>query len=220
MESNLQVKKCPGVYMLKNIINGNFYIGHASNLRSRKSSHFTNMRHGWHKNKHVQNAANLYGADKFTFNVLEYCEKDKKILAQIETYYVKLLKPEYNIREVEESNLGLKKSAEDIEKTVSKLRGVPRSEEVKNKIRISLLGRKRPKEVMDRIANLLRGRPNIKNRKPIIQYDLQGNFIKEWAAIVEAGKFLNVHFSNISSACLGKRKSAYGFKWQFKKKII
>lgn len=53
-------------------------------------------------------------------------------------------------------------------------------------------------------------------QKSINQYDLDGNFIKEWSSAVEAGKSLNKLQSAISSCCRGKLKSAYGFIWKFK----
>lgn len=40
--------------------------------------------------------------------------------------------------------------------------------------------------------------------KPIIQYDLQMNKIREWKSIAEAAKFLNLKASNISAVCLQK----------------
>ena len=52
--------------------------------------------------------------------------------------------------------------------------------------------------------------------KPILQYDLQNNFIKEWSSATEAGKFLNKKNSAISECCNNKRKSAYNFIWKFK----
>ena len=51
------------------------------------------------------------------------------------------------------------------------------------------------------------GLPPILN-KVIYQYDLQGNFIKEWKSIVEAAKFLHVSESCIGKAVLYKRTSA------------
>lgn len=53
--------------------------------------------------------------------------------------------------------------------------------------------------------------------KPILQYDKQGNFIKEWNSGAEASKKLNILLSHINECCHNKRKSAYGFIWKFKK---
>jgi len=51
-------------------------------------------------------------------------------------------------------------------------------------------------------------------RKPIIQYDLEGNFIKEWNSIREASLHLNMH--NIGGACRGKYLTCGGFIFRFK----
>jgi hypothetical protein len=55
--------------------------------------------------------------------------------------------------------------------------------------------------------------------KPILQYDLQGNFIKEWSSIKEANLNLTNKIRNSSSigmSLLGYIKTAYGFIWRYK----
>lgn len=52
--------------------------------------------------------------------------------------------------------------------------------------------------------------------KPILQYDIKENFIKEWISAVEAGKSLNKPSSAISECCSKKRKTAYKYIWKFK----
>ena len=56
---------------------------------------------------------------------------------------------------------------------------------------------------------------DIRKSKPIIQYDLQGNFIKEWASAAEAGRNGYNSF-NISSCCNNKLKSHKNYIWKFK----
>ena len=68
-----------------------------------------------------------------------------------------------------------------------------------------------------KISNKLKGRKiNWIKTKPIFQYDLNGNFIKEWTSAVEAGKSLNKPSSAISECCSNKRKSAYKYIWKYK----
>lgn len=56
-----------------------------------------------------------------------------------------------------------------------------------------------------------------KRIKPILQYSLKGEFIKEWEALKDAEKFLNVdNHSNISACCQGKQYTAFGFIWRLK----
>jgi hypothetical protein len=54
--------------------------------------------------------------------------------------------------------------------------------------------------------------------KPILQYDLQDNLIKEWPSISEAYLSLNKKITNgcINLACKGKIKTAFGYKWKYK----
>lgn len=51
---------------------------------------------------------------------------------------------------------------------------------------------------------------------PVLQYDLNGNFIKEWDGIIDATKEVGKHSTNIMRCCQGKFKQAYGFIWKYK----
>lgn len=52
----------------------------------------------------------------------------------------------------------------------------------------------------------------------IIQYDKNGNKIKEYESIIEAVKITNINRTNIGKCCNGKRKTAGGYIWKFKNK--
>ena len=54
-----------------------------------------------------------------------------------------------------------------------------------------------------------------KGGKLVDQYDMDGNFIKSFDSIAEAGKFINRHPSQISRCCNGKAKTCYGCIWKF-----
>ena len=54
--------------------------------------------------------------------------------------------------------------------------------------------------------------------KPIIQYDIYGNFIKRWKSINDACRNLNYATTFISRCCSGKCKSAYNYVWKYDKK--
>lgn len=51
--------------------------------------------------------------------------------------------------------------------------------------------------------------------KPVLQFDLEGNYIKRWENCVEAGKCLGVNGNSISRCARGDRKKAYGFMWRY-----
>jgi hypothetical protein len=54
------------------------------------------------------------------------------------------------------------------------------------------------------------------NLVPILQYDLEGNFIKEWRSGKEASLYLNVNKQNICNALKNRAQSAYGYIWKYK----
>lgn len=52
--------------------------------------------------------------------------------------------------------------------------------------------------------------------KPILQFDLNGNFIREWSCANDIGRKARV---NISYCLKGRTKTAYGFTWKYKEEI-
>ena len=52
--------------------------------------------------------------------------------------------------------------------------------------------------------------------KPVLQFTLDGEFVREWESTIEIYRELGYSQGNISSCCLGRLKSAYGFKWKYK----
>lgn len=57
-----------------------------------------------------------------------------------------------------------------------------------------------------------------KRERPILQYDLNGNFIREWESVCEAGKFYGLCYgaSGIRTACNNPNRTCKGFKWKYK----
>jgi len=52
-----------------------------------------------------------------------------------------------------------------------------------------------------------------KGNKSVLQYDLQGNFIKEWEYLSLAKKDIK---GDIQACCVGKQKTAGGYIWKYK----
>jgi nucleosome binding factor SPN SPT16 subunit len=50
--------------------------------------------------------------------------------------------------------------------------------------------------------------------KSVLQYDLEGNFIKEWSSVTEARKQTNI--SKIDKVARGEGKTSGGFRWKYK----
>lgn len=56
----------------------------------------------------------------------------------------------------------------------------------------------------------------LKKSKPVLQYTIDGEFVKEWPSAAEIERELGYSNANISKCCLGKCKQAYGFVWKHK----
>lgn len=55
---------------------------------------------------------------------------------------------------------------------------------------------------------------------PVLQFDLDGNFIKEWESANEVSKSFNHCNSLVSMCCKGRRKTGYGYIWKYKSDIL
>ena len=55
-----------------------------------------------------------------------------------------------------------------------------------------------------------------KRCKPILQFDLENNFVKEWDSFKDITTNLGFHNSGLCFCCKGIQNTAYGFKWKYK----
>lgn len=122
---------------------------------------------------------------------------------------------------------------EEYKKKMSKvLTGIKRSEETKKKIseaqkgNKNCIGRFMSQETRKKIGNANRGRKltekqkehlsNIsKNKKKVNQYDLSGNFIKQYECLKQAEKETGILSQNIGEVCRGQQKYAKGYLWRY-----
>lgn len=91
---------------------------------------------------------------------------------------------------------------------------LPMSEEQKERIKNTLKGRKITEEQRQ---NYLKAKESQKREnhwaaKKVYQYDLSGNFIKEWNYIKEVEKE-NLKHKQVYSCLRGKNKTASGYRW-------
>lgn len=112
---------------------------------------------------------------------------------------------ELSKKKISESNRGKVHSEETCKKISNSHKGKTLSQITKEKIRIGNIGKgmsvENRKKVSERVS------------KPIIQYDLKGNFIKEWRTVTDAKKFFK---GDIPATLKGKQKQSCGFKWKYK----
>lgn len=52
--------------------------------------------------------------------------------------------------------------------------------------------------------------------KAVLQYDKEGNFVREWPSTHEVERQTGFAQSHISKCCRGELKSVYGFIWKYK----
>jgi group I intron endonuclease len=118
---------------------------------------------------------------------------------------------------------GLKHSNETKDKIKQSNTNKIVSEETKLKQRLQKLGTKRSIESKLKQGKSMKGKSQPKSfydkkDKPILQYDLNGEFIKEWKSITEANNVLKIDKGSISNCINMKRqKTAGGFIWKIKK---
>jgi group I intron endonuclease len=108
--------------------------------------------------------------------------------------------------------------------------GGPKSQETKDKMSKSGLGVPQPNGFGENISKKLKGRnvtwghklggkdtPRMILRKPVIQEDKNGNFIKQWDSGMEAERVFgkDKYSDNVGACCRGKQKTAYGFIWKY-----
>lgn len=95
---------------------------------------------------------------------------------------------------------------------VSQLEWNSYREQIKNAINIGLIdySKLNYKEINKKVIS--------KTRKPICQYDLNGNFIKQYVGVNEAQRQTGIY--NISKCLTGKKSNVCGFIWKYKKEVV
>lgn len=196
------------IYQILNVKTNKIYVGSSlQRCGRRKTQHFTTLRKNKHHSSYLQNSFNKHGEENFVFEVIEtlyfentYCRNlAKELLESIETFYIQHLKASYNMTKIAKRGIlvppGLLKKKGKM------------STEIKQKISLANKGNKKPEGFASQF------------KKPILQYDLEGNFIREWEGALDAATSLNIRRQSISECARldGKRKiSVSGFQWRLK----
>lgn len=61
----------------------------------------------------------------------------------------------------------------------------------------------------------LKGKDNVCS-KQVLQFDMEGNFIKEWGSTMDIQREMNISNSCISACCLGIYKQSHNYIWKYK----
>lgn len=95
-----------GIYRIYNNINGDCYIGSATNFNERCRGHIKQLMNNKHHSIILQRAVNKYNIDNFIIELILPCKKD--FLIFYEQLFIDELKPKYNICHKAGSVKGLK----------------------------------------------------------------------------------------------------------------
>lgn len=201
-------KKEAGIYIFTNKINGKVYVGETMNIYDRMS------RHRLMKDKtYFHNALRKYGWENFQIEI-EYFPNFCKInLLDLEEELIKrfnsLIPQGYNICKRGTDRTGVKASAETRKKMSDALKGRIFSEETRKKLSDDKIG--------DKSYCYNKTGDKCPNSKPVLQYDKDGGFIKEFSCLAEVERTLGIFKANVSRCCLNKRgyKTAGGFIWRY-----
>lgn len=218
-------RKYKFIYKTTNNINGKIYIG----------QHITDRLNDGYKGSGIviEQVFKKYGKHNFKIDILEFYEGDsKEEFNNLERSYIEKfdsINPEVGY------NRTLCCGGGFLGEEVYKKRFYRHSEEAKRKIGLAHKGKVISKESIEKMRKTKLGKINnnrkkktIEERKkrvisrkrerPILQYDLNGNFIREWESVCEAGKFYGLCYgaSGIRTACNNPNRTCKGFKWKYK----
>jgi len=115
-------KSKAGIYMWKNLLTGDIYIGQSKDLSKRLRKYFTLSYLKSKETLIISRALIKYGYINFSLSILEYC--DTSLLLEREQYYLDKLQPQYNILKLAGSSSGYKHTPESKAKRSKALKGV------------------------------------------------------------------------------------------------
>jgi hypothetical protein len=216
------------IYGYRNKINGKIYIGKTCQKEEIRKIQHKNSK----KNDHFHNAIRYHGFDNFEYFVIKDSIDTEEELNKLEIFYIEQYNTftdrtkGYNSTAGGEGSVGHKPSKETRELMSKSRTGLKRTEEQKLNMSLAQTGREITAEHRDKIRNshigCKRSPEHIKNAaegayKKIEQWSLDGDLIKIWNSLKEAGETLKIHRGSISGCANGypKNKTAGKFIWKF-----
>lgn len=202
------------IYKITNSCNRMSYVGQTFNLEERWYSH----KHKQKSNcRYFKSAFDKYGINNFQFVILCICfdeDMDKYEQHYIDKYNTKVPNG-YNLRD---GGNGGRHHEETKQKIAAALKGKKiqhvhpwigrkHTEETKALISEKLKGKKKSSEFCKKMSE-------VAVKKPVAQFTLDGNLIKQHESCLKVAELLNVNKAQISIACK-KQKPFKGYVWKY-----
>lgn len=216
------------VYKIENKITGKIYIGSTNNFSRRKQEHFRDLRLGEHYSKEMQADYNKYGENCLEMSIIEKC--DDEIRLDREQYYINLYNASVDGYNFSDSAYASKAGFCVMDKNgennpfYGKRHSDSTREHLKEKWKETKVERSGWKHKSETIKKMQEKSAKSKNANAthVFQYNLDGNFLKEWDCIQDAADFYNMKSkSSISNCCKANVEKdsnfsiAKGFIWKY-----
>lgn len=165
-----------GIYKITNKINNKFYFGSTTiSFKNRWSSHIVYLNRNKHRNIHLQNAWNKYGAEHFDFSIILVCNAIDCLYYEqlfLDRYWDNCINC-YNINPNAKNSIGVKRSKEACENirksklgnsnrlgTKTSQVGLQNIHIAQTLAKIKNTGTKRSEQVCKNISNAMLGNKN------------------------------------------------------------
>lgn len=145
----------PGVYLIRNRVDGKVYVGSSVNISKRWSEHRAKLERGTHHSAHLQRAWKKCGADAFEWLIIEPCDAAARI--EREQHWADYFgsyrdTSGYNIRKRVETNHAIVPTRETREKMSAARRGKVNSPEARARISAARIGHEVTTETRAKIS--------------------------------------------------------------------
>lgn len=233
------------VYKHTNKKNGKCYIG----ITSKKPEIRWAKGVGYQQNRHFWNAIQKYGWDNFDHEILytgltrgEACEKEIELIAEYRSF-----EPGgYNQTIGGEGSNGWKMSDDQRAKISAQKKGKKRPPEIGEMVRQRSLGKRasaetrakmsevrmgkyHTEETKQKLSEIMKARggfPRVavdaaaeKHKKSVVQYTLDGVFVKVWPSAMDAEREGGFVHNAIAGCARGRVKSHKGYVWKYAEEV-
>lgn len=190
---------------------GKVYIGITSRVPKRRWAKGL----GYKKCQAFRCAVDKYGWNNIKHEILfsGLSESRAKLLEIDLIRHYKNLGISYNITDGGDGYLGFTPSEETRKAWSEQRKGRVLTKEWRDKISKATKGKVFRRDIIEKGVEASKE----VSSKPILQYTLEGKFVREWPSMREAARALNISSPrDLKRCCIGERKSRAGFIWKLK----